>query len=175
MSRVSAAEELCLSCGLCCNGVLFGDVRLQPGDDPARLKALGLKLRARGARLRFTQPCSALNAKCECGIYAGRPVYCRAFECALLQSVLAGETDQPAAARVIRSARQRAAKAARLLRALGNEDEHLPLGERFRATAKAFNAVPPDAEASARFSELTLAMHRLNLLLSQEFYPAGSE
>src|SRR5438132_2396309 len=36
------AEDLCLECGLCCNGVIFADVRLQPGDDPKRLKALGL-------------------------------------------------------------------------------------------------------------------------------------
>ncbi len=70
-------KQLCLQCGLCCNGVLFKDVELQPGDDATNLRALGLPIRdapARErpttkpagvpatARQRFPQPCTALFA-----------------------------------------------------------------------------------------------------------------
>jgi uncharacterized protein len=39
-------EDLCLNCGLCCNGVIFADVKLVPEDNSARLRSLGLPLRA---------------------------------------------------------------------------------------------------------------------------------
>ena len=35
-------EQLCGECGLCCDGTLFDLVRLEPGDDARKLKALGL-------------------------------------------------------------------------------------------------------------------------------------
>ena len=37
---MSAIDELCPSCGLCCNGVIFGDVELQAKDDAKHLAAL---------------------------------------------------------------------------------------------------------------------------------------
>src|SRR5437867_9164117 len=93
-SSAVAAEvvaQLCPQCALCCNGVLFKDVELQPADDAARLKALGLPLDG-SRKAKFSQPCAALCG-CHCGIYADRPMRCRQFECALLKSVAAGETD----------------------------------------------------------------------------------
>src|SRR5437868_1476023 len=92
------SSALCLECGLCCNGVIFADVRLQRGDDPGRLRALGLPiatphapssaspLRKTGGvpAPRFAQPCAALDG-CRCRIYADRPAYCRQFDCLLLK------------------------------------------------------------------------------------------
>src|ERR1041384_8180337 len=42
--NVSQSNDLCLECGLCCNGVIFADVQLEPADDAARLQSLGLSL-----------------------------------------------------------------------------------------------------------------------------------
>jgi hypothetical protein len=47
ISTDKIVRQLCLRCGICCNGVLFRDVELQAGDDPARLRGLGLDLQAR--------------------------------------------------------------------------------------------------------------------------------
>src|SRR5215472_953064 len=93
-SQNSMEQQLCLSCGLCCNGVIFADVRLKPSDDPARLRALGLPLSgqtpgSKKAVLNFNQPCAALEG-CSCRIYADRPNHCRHFECLLLKSAKAG-------------------------------------------------------------------------------------
>src|SRR4051812_25402442 len=105
-AKHSVGEKLCLTCGLCCNGVIFADVQLQPGDDATRLEALGLSLKnfpkqksaqtsisdsnAVSLKIKFSQPCVAFDG-CRCRIYADRPKYCREFDCALLKCVNAGE------------------------------------------------------------------------------------
>ncbi|MSU56639.1 MAG: hypothetical protein EXS35_00385 [Pedosphaera sp.] len=165
--------ELCPNCAMCCNGVLFKDVELQPDDDAAKLKALGLPVsKARVAK--FPQPCAALEG-CTCRIYADRPVRCWDFDCALLQSVASGETDTTAALRVIRRTRERSEKVRALLREAGDTEETLALSLRFKRTKKKFESSPPDDERADTFSRLTLAVHDLNLLLSEKFYPSPAD
>lgn len=78
----SRSEDLCLSCGLCCDGSLFWAVPLEPGEDlPAQLAADG----------RLRQPCACFNGACT--IYADRPAACRSFDCRVLQTVQAGHRD----------------------------------------------------------------------------------
>ena len=182
-------DQLCLRCGLCCDGTIFRDVQLQPGDDPVELKSLGLPLRMTRCRggddsaakppARFPQPCAALGADCRCHLYEHRPVHCRQFECALFQAVRAGASSIPTAQRLIGDARRRADRVRHLLRALDNADEQAPLGTRFRAVRKAMEAAKyPAANIDGRpidrldlFHQLSLQMHRLNLLLGARFYP----
>jgi len=44
LAMPNVAQQLCLECGLCCNGVIFANGQLQPEDDTEKLRALGLKL-----------------------------------------------------------------------------------------------------------------------------------
>ena len=180
-AKPSVAEKLCLTCGLCCNGVIFADVQLQRGDNGERLKALGLPLarfrknqseKGAAAQWKFPQPCAAFDG-CHCRIYADRPKHCRAFDCALLKNVKADEVKVSAALRQIEKARARAEKVRQLLRKLGEKDEHVALSVRFRRTAKRLHEAPIDRSTAAVFSELTLAAHDLNLLLSEVFYPSS--
>jgi len=174
------AEDLCLACGICCDGTLFADVKLQAADDASHLQALGLPIaapsvgRARqtvGVSMgRFSQPCRAFQS-CRCRIYENRPKHCRDFECVLLRSVKSGETARSAAFSVIRAARDRAEKVGRLLLELGDRDEHLALSQRFRRTTKRLERSKLDEETADRYGQLTLAVHDLNVLLSQAFYP----
>ena len=83
------STRLCTACGLCCDGTLFQIVRVMPEDNPARLLALGLKLRRKNGAPYFEQPCSALRDRC-CTAYADRPTRCRAFTCRQLAQVQAG-------------------------------------------------------------------------------------
>lgn len=165
--------ELCPNCAMCCNGVLFKDVELQPGDSAAKLKALGLPVsKARVAK--FPQPCAALEG-CTCRIYADRPMRCRDFECALLQSVARGTTETPAALRVVRSTREGADKVRRLLRELGDHDEHTALSLRFQRTHRRLESLQLDDDTAEIFGQLTLAVHDLNLRLHRHFYPAAKD
>jgi uncharacterized protein len=174
--------QLCLACGLCCNGVIFADVKLQPEEDADHLRALGLRLilkaEAGGPRSaprapHFRQPCAVLDG-CICRIYSERPEYCRQFECLLLKSVKAGRTRSPAALAIIRDARKRAEKVRRLLRALNDTDEDVALNVRFKRAARRLEAAAMEKQVADTYGRLTLAVHDLNLLLSEQFYPGDS-
>ncbi len=118
ITMAAVVAQLCPQCALCCNGVLFKDVELQPGDSAARLKTLGLPVSEKRVA-KFPQPCAALEG-CSCRVYADRPTRCRDFECASLKSVAVGKTGVAGALRVIRDAQKRAEKVRRLLRAPGD-------------------------------------------------------
>ncbi len=172
-SSNGSAEDICLLCGLCCSGVIFADVKLQPEDDAAQLHSFGLPVAVPdtlSARPRFSQPCAALDG-CRCRIYAHRPKHCRDFVCVLLGQIKANRIESGAALRIVRTARERADKVRRLLRLVGDTDETAPLSRRFRRTARRLQKADLDEDTSLNYSHLTLAVHDLNLLLREAFYP----
>ncbi|HLP76962.1 MAG TPA: YkgJ family cysteine cluster protein [Candidatus Paceibacterota bacterium] len=166
------ANQLCLECGLCCNGVIFADGQLQPVDDVEHLRSLGLALKrpTKSGEVKFRQPCAAFDG-CRCRIYADRPRYCREFECLLFKRVAEGEGELAAGLKTIRAARRRVDKVKRLLRRLGDADEKAALSVRFRRMQRRFERGIPDAESADHYGQLTLAVHDLHLLLGESFYP----
>lgn len=85
---VSDAQALCSSCGLCCDGTLYGGVVVLESES-ARLERVGLPVvRSEGA-LMLPQPCRALRG-CLCSVYPDRPSSCARYECALRKEVSAG-------------------------------------------------------------------------------------
>ncbi len=170
---MTTSEQLCLACGLCCDGTLFDNVRLEPGDDAKQLQALGLPVtvsRARQPVARFPQPCAALCADRTCRVYAHRPRQCRTYECMVFKEAQAGRLDSAAALRLVKRARRQADRVRRLLRKLGDAEEQCPLGERFHRMQDRMEAEAPDEAALAAFADLSLAMHRLKLLAHAKFF-----
>jgi Fe-S-cluster containining protein len=166
--KLPDANSLCRECGLCCNGVIFANVELRSRDNEARLRALGLRFTS---NRKFLQPCTAF-AGCQCNIYSERPTYCREFECLVLKGVKAGQIKSTDALKLIRSALRRVKKVKQLLHQLGDADETLALSQRFRRVQRKLESCPLDKETAQIFGELTLAVHDLNLLLSERFYSA---
>ncbi len=172
------AEDLCLACGLCCDGTLFDNVRLGSGDDARHLKTLGLPVsvsRAKKPITFFRQPCSALCADRSCQVYADRPGQCRAFECGVFKNAQAGRIGFQAALRQVRQARRQADAIRRLLRKLGDTDEHRSLNERFRRTQRRLESDGADAGMADTFAKLGLAMHAFHLLAHAKFHVRADE
>ncbi|HNQ72446.1 MAG TPA: YkgJ family cysteine cluster protein [Verrucomicrobiota bacterium] len=167
-SSAEAIRQLCPECGLCCNGVLFGDVELQRGDHRDLLAQAGVTLFRKGRKTAFAQPCSLLVDGL-CRIYADRPRRCATFECRLLQQVQTGDLPPAAALRKIAAAKRHAAEVTRLVRRLGNHDESAPLNQRYAAIM----AQPIDLAAAATDvelrGELMLAVARLTDSLQRDF------
>lgn len=167
------SEQLCLACGLCCDGTLFDNVRLEAGDDAKQLKSLGLPVsvsRARPPVAHFPQPCSALCADRTCRVYAQRPRQCRTYECMVFKEAQAGRLDQATALRLVRNARRQADRVRKLLRELGDTDEHRSVGERFHRMQCRMEEKPADPATLATFADLSLAVHRLKLLAHAKFF-----
>lgn len=175
---MTTREQLCLACGLCCDGTLFDGVRLEPGDDALRLKALGLPVvtpRARQPVPRFAQPCAALCADRTCRLYADRPRQCRTYECRVFKELKTEHIDFAAALHRVKKARRLADRVRRLLRRLGDDDERRSLGERFHRMQCRMEERKPDAVALSTFADLSLAVHRLKLLAHEKFYTRPDE
>lgn len=154
-------DTLCLQCGLCCNGVLFADVRPEPGDESPLF----------AGRSRVNQPCPAFNLDtCACAIYRERPVRCRQFECHQLLGVRAGEITPEAALKRIRTTRKLAAKVEKLLTELGHNNLKLPLSRRFKKCQRAAETGGLTAEQFGTLADLQLAVHELTRLLARDFY-----
>jgi len=155
-------DTLCLQCGLCCNGVLFADVRPEPGDRSPLFN---------GKQARVAQPCPAFNAAtCACAIYAERPARCRQFECRQLLGVRQGTITTEAALCQIRGARELAVKIEKLLAELGFNDARLPFSRRFQRCQRAAENGRLSETQLDRLADLQLAVHRLTSRLAKEFY-----
>jgi len=160
--------ELCPTCGLCCNGVLFADVELQDSDDPKRLDAHGFLLQRKGRKLAFAQPCSCFDGKW-CRAYADRPTQCRAFECGLLKRVQKGELTTAVALEKIKDTLRHVQAVRELLRRLGNSEEQLPLSRRYaQIMAQPIDLSAGDESVEFR-AKLLLEVEQLMRILHQEF------
>lgn len=158
---------------MCCDGTLFDNVQLKPGDEAKKLKALGLPVtvsRGKTPITFFRQPCAALGADCRCRVYADRPTQCRSFECRVFKGAQAGRIEFSAARRMVKGARRQAEEIRRLLRELGDNDEHRSLSERFRRVQQRMETGGAEAAAGEVFAELSQAMHRFKLLAHEKFY-----
>ena len=160
--------NLCQACGLCCNGVMFHTVRLQPADSAKELAALGLKLKRKKGAHYILQPCPAWQDS-QCSIYAARPERCRLFECRQLQRVATGETTEAAALEKIRDVQSRVAHLEALLARAGRTDAKKPLTKRCeKILAEPLDATS-DPDALALRKALTRAMQELNAMLDADF------
>ena len=84
MEAPATQEALCLSCGFCCDGTLFGSVPLKAADVLVPLQAGGIEIQTKGNEQHFTQPCAAYRQGC-CQVYTNRPASCRKYRCQLLR------------------------------------------------------------------------------------------
>ncbi|MFT5031977.1 MAG: Fe-S-cluster containining protein [Candidatus Binatia bacterium] len=168
-SEGSVASRLCLRCGLCCNGVLFGDVRVVDEDKPEKLLKLGLPLQHTEGTWHFDQPCKA-HSCAGCGIYSDRPAYCAEFNCALLQDVLRGRRDEAEAGRIIDRAKRLAESVDEMLAARGETDKTLSLSRRYQSFMARHEGEEGAPEFRKRHGELTVAVMSLNQVMKLSFY-----
>jgi len=145
MSADPADASLCVGCGMCCDGTLFGHVALAD-DEHGDAEAAGLALVRVDERLGFLQPCPCF-AEGACTIYARRPAPCRRYRCATLQALEAGDI-------ALGEARRRVAQAKAAI-------AELPGG--LAATRQAL------AEPESHDPREALALARVELLLDRHF------
>ena len=159
---------LCPACGLCCNGVLFGDVELRAGDDAKRLAALRLDLFRKGRHQAFAQPCSCFDGKL-CRIYADRPKRCRTFECRLLQRTQVNELTTAGALKAIKAARRQVEVVRQLVRRLGHRDERIPLNRRYAEVMEQPIDLAADDQNQTFRGQLMRAVEKLSQILERDF------
>jgi hypothetical protein len=89
MNAGASSQTLCLSCGFCCDGTLFGSVPLEAADTLTPLEVAGIAIHVDEAETFFMQPCDAHREGC-CQVYENRPANCRKYRCELLKKYESG-------------------------------------------------------------------------------------
>lgn len=104
-SRVS---ELCLLCGLCCDGSLFRQVEVT-GEEARRVEALAMRTGEKRGKRWMWLPCGKLEATC-CTVYEARPGGCQRFFCELARKLEAGAVGFDEARAVVNEVHARVAE-----------------------------------------------------------------
>jgi uncharacterized protein len=167
-----AEARLCAACGLCCNGVIFAGMRLQPEDSARRLAVLGLRAKKRKEGLFLGQPCPAHDGS-GCRIYADRPARCRAFVCRQLKEVASGQADESSALEKIGRARSQVSRVMELMEQAGEVRLNKPLAVRYAAV---FTAPLEEGDGAARARDLLREeMAELTAIIRRDFYTEMGE
>ncbi len=141
--------SLCLECGFCCDGSMFGDAALQEGE----AERLGERVRVSAERDRLLQPCVALGPA-GCGVYADRPHACRAYRCVVLGQLEEGQLSEEDARGALAELKARRNAVALVM---GLADERAALAEARRLYRERL-LEEPAREALRRFEQLVLVM-----------------
>ncbi len=102
---MTTLSNLCVACGLCCDGSLFRFVPAEAAERE-RWETLGLPLVTQSGRLAMALPCQRLEARC-CTVYDQRPSGCRAYVCHLGTRLDRGEVEFVQALATVREAQKR--------------------------------------------------------------------
>ena len=118
---------LCRECGLCCQGILHGSVKIRPDEAPA-VRRLGLTIVETDDGPTFPQPCLCHRGD-RCSVYAERPSACRDYRCKLLKGYEAGRLTWEESSQHVRQAKELIAS---LHRRLGPESAATGLWQRLQ-------------------------------------------
>lgn len=96
-------QELCKSCGLCCDGTFFDYVEVveeRSISNEKYSKNNKLEIEVKTTK-KFKQPCSCFDSKLGCSIYSDRPKVCVNFKCGLLKQLSSDKKSLPSCLKVV--------------------------------------------------------------------------
>lgn len=100
---MSDSLNICLPCGICCDGTLIGHVQLDKEELPALREIM--EIEGENDNAFFLHPCKKFCNSCT--IYSKRPKQCASFECGLLKSVEQKELSFDSALEIINTVKQK--------------------------------------------------------------------
>ncbi|WP_394942477.1 YkgJ family cysteine cluster protein [uncultured Ilumatobacter sp.] len=113
-ASVDDGSQLCVACGICCDGILFISVTVTDPSEAEHVRSRGIPVHVVDERHAFDQPCPALSGN-GCSIYTDRPLLCHAYRCLLLKQVDAGTMPLADALGFVEAARRREVEIRKLL------------------------------------------------------------
>lgn len=162
----SPSAQLCTSCGLCCDGTIYDNLRLEPGESAEFGTSDRVQESAEGEMLQL--PCPLLSGTC-CTIYASRPAICRKYRCAQLRAVEDGALPFDAALDNVARAKSLVAEVRRYLAPGQAIDE---VRKSWLAWSRGRESDFGEGLKVEDVSKLNLAMMALNLWLDRHFRPS---
>jgi hypothetical protein len=96
-------QEICITCGFCCDGTLFNKAVLKPGERGNLPEKIEKRCSKVDDEEFFLLPCTYFSGKCN--IYdQKKPIVCSKFRCQLLKKFSAGAITQAQAIQIVANA-----------------------------------------------------------------------
>jgi hypothetical protein len=178
-SLKSSESEICVSCGLCCDGTLYHKARSGPGDTDESFIAIGLTPidRSSGEKAGFQLPCPHFTGLCS--IYASpRPWTCGDYRCRLLKSVEKGKYSVTEAQQIVRETKAMRETLLPVFDAMYADAATAGAGSRSSSLIARLRVVipmlvgPEAAQFRDKYGKLLLTVFRLTSRLTNDFLPA---
>ncbi len=163
---MSDPTNICLSCGLCCDGTLIGFVQLE-SEELSPIRKL-MEIEETGENGMFFLPCNELGCN-GCNIYSQRPKACRNFECGVLKSVEKKELTFDKATEVIDVVKQKKIAIEKQVATLQIELQSKSFHFKMLELKKLFRKDKSELFLSESHQELKLKLSELEKLLSKSF------
>jgi len=162
---MSDSLNICLSCGLCCDGTLIGHVQLSNEELPTLRGIMDIEDENNNGF--FLQPC---NKYCGgCSIYSQRPKQCADFNCGLLKSVEQKELDFDSATAVIKKVKQKKNTIEKMLVTLNIELKSQSFYFKMIELKKLLQQTNLESLLTQNHIELISELEQLDTLMSDKF------
>lgn len=159
-------SNICVPCGICCDGTALGFVLLEPDDLPRLREVMDIEEGEKTGV--FFQPCVKHKGGC-CSIYEKRPKACAKFECGLLASIDQQELEVDAAMDVIELVKQKRKDIEKTLATLSIEFKSQAFYLKIMELKKWMFNNPSPSTFEKENGELIADLHQFEKLLSQHF------
>lgn len=159
------STNLCLSCGLCCDGTVLGFVQLGREELPAFRELMDIE-NTKGEGF-FLQPCKKYCDGCK--IYTNRPKQCASFQCGLLKSLEHKELDLESAIEIAHEVKQRKLAIERKISLLQVELRSQSFYFKMVELKKLFQKNKSGLSLTQSHLDLTSDLKQLDSLLSKKF------
>lgn len=158
--------NICLSCGLCCDGTLIGFVQLER-KEMLRLRTI-MEIEDGNGEGFFLQPCENLGCS-GCTIYTKRPNKCAEFECGLLNSIEQKKISFDSAIEVIELVKQLKSTILNQLISLPFKLQSKSFYFKILELVKLFKKHSTESKLTDNHQTLLSDIEQLNTLLSSKF------
>lgn len=163
--NMNDSSNICLSCGLCCDGSLIGFVQLEHEELPVIRELMDIEEESDNGF--FLQPC---NNYCDgCNIYSHRPKQCAAFKCGLLKSFEQKELDYDSAIETINVVKQQKISIEKKLAILQIELQSQSFYFKMAELKKLLQEKKSESSLTQNHLELISDIEKLDSLLSKKF------
>jgi uncharacterized protein len=161
-------QNICLGCGLCCDGTMYRNVSVEQIDNIDLLVASGVNLVEIAGETKFRQPCAAFGAG-SCSIYDDRPATCRRYRCRLRRRYDAGEVSFHDARFLIDSVIDLRGRIRPTLERLSESPGPHALADLYELMQAKLDVVKALFSTSRDYADFTLNAGSLTILLSRHF------
>jgi len=157
--------NICLPCGLCCDGTLIGHVQLNREELSAVRELMDIEDESGNGF--FLQPCSKY---CDgCSIYSQRPKQCASFNCGLLKSHEEKKLDSDSAIEIINRVKQKKSTIEKSLVLLNIELQSQSFYFKMVELKKVLQKIKFESSIAQKHIELTADLKELDGLLIEKF------